>query len=57
VAWEWAADAVYGVTIEDPRLPGIMEALQRCDAAFEQDDWPAFQRATEAVRQAVQEGG
>jgi hypothetical protein len=50
--WEKVADLVYGVTAEDTRLPGIMDALRLCDAAFEQDDWAAFYRGVEKVKRA-----
>lgn len=52
-AWRGIVDLVHGVTLEDPRLPHIMAALQLCDAAFEADDWAAFEQATKAVRQAL----
>jgi hypothetical protein len=32
-----------------------MAALHQCDAAFEQDDWPAFHQAAEIVKRACVE--
>ena len=52
-AWRGIADLVHGVTLDDPRVPAIMTAIELCDVAFAADDWSAFQQATEVVRQAV----
>ncbi len=52
-AWREVVALTRGITIADPRMPAIMEALKRCDAAFEADRWAAFERATAVLRQAV----
>lgn len=51
-AWRTVADSVHGVTLDDPRIPTILAAIQQCDTAFERDDWAAFQMASEGVRRA-----
>lgn len=52
-AWREVKALTRGVILEDPRMPAIMTAIELCDAAFATDDWAAFQRASEAVRQAL----
>lgn len=52
-AWRGIVDSVREITIDDPRIPGIMAAIQLCDIAFASGDWPAFCQAAEEVRQAV----
>lgn len=52
--WRELARMTYGIEKEDPRFQPMMEALNRCDEAFKQDDWPAFEQAANDVRQAVQ---
>ena len=53
--WRELARMTYGIEKEDPRFHPVMNALDRCDEAFKQDDWPAFERAANDVRQAVQQ--
>lgn len=45
------AAITHGVTQDDPQFPGIMEAVAACDAAFEVDDWEAFCKAADKVRE------
>ena len=56
VSWlrAWREVVALAKGVEDARLPTIIEALTLCDSTFERGDWLAFQRAKEAVRQAVQ---
>jgi len=53
-AWRELARLTDGLLPDDPRLQSILMALRRCDDTFLANDWPAFQRAAEHVRQAVQ---
>ncbi len=45
------ATVTYGIAQDDPRFPAIMEALAACDAAFQADNWEAFRKNSELVRQ------
>jgi hypothetical protein len=51
--WREVVALTQGVTAEDPRQPAILDAIKQCNTAFEAGDWPAFQRASAAVRQAL----
>lgn len=53
-AWRELARLTDGMLPDDSRLQPILMALRRCDDTFLANDWPAFQRAVEQVRQAVQ---
>ena len=52
-AWRQVRDMTHGITSEDPRLPAILAAIDRCDSAFAAGDWEAFQKAAARVRQAT----
>ncbi len=51
--WQHVADLVYGVTVDDPRMLGILAAIQVCDRAYEHDDWAAFQKGVAIVQQLL----
>lgn len=55
-AWRVVAELAYGIRVDDSRLPGILAAIEECDAAFGHDDWSAFQMASEGVRRACMAG-
>ena|SRR5579884_1017104 len=48
-AWRELAAAVMGITKDDNRYMEVIEALGRCDAAFEADDFLMFQAAADQV--------
>ena len=54
-AWRELATSTSGLTVDDPRLPLVMAALNACDEAFLSGDWIAFRQSASVVRQAVEE--
>jgi len=51
LSWQELANMVEGIEEEHPKFKPVQKALDTCDKAFAQDDWPAFQRAFDTVRQ------
>lgn len=51
--WKELATLTYGITAEDPRLAGVMAALNACDDAYLSGDWEAFCQAAARVQHAV----
>jgi len=51
--WHELAAVTYGITDDDPRLAPVRQWLDACDKAFLENDWAAFQSASEKVKQAV----
>lgn len=49
-AWREVAAMTLGGRADDPRMPAIMAAIDRCDAAFAAGDSLAFSHAAEDVR-------
>ena len=49
-AWQELARLTYGIEPGDPRLVPVLDALSRCDEAFYADDWDAFQRRAQKVK-------
>ena len=52
-AWRELAALTSGLTQEDPRLPPVLAALNRCDDAFRLGNWEAFNRAVHGVQRAM----
>ena len=52
-AWDELAQATSGITREDSRFNPVMDALDRCDRAFEQGDWMAFQKDANQVKALI----
>ena len=44
-----------GIEEEHPKLKPVQKALDTCDQAFVQDNWPAFQRTFETIRQLTKD--
>lgn len=55
--WRELATLSSGLTANDPRFPKVMDALNECDNAYLNGDWPAFRQAAARVRSAVAQGG
>jgi hypothetical protein len=51
--WRRLAELTSGISSYDPRLPVILEALNRCDDAFLAGDFLAFKRAATRVEGAM----
>jgi len=47
--WRRLTQLTKGIEKADPRFHQTCEFLERCDRAFESDDWAAFQRAAGRV--------
>jgi hypothetical protein len=52
-AWRDLATLTDGITRDDHRFQPVMSGLDQCDLAFEQGDWPAFERAAARVKLVV----
>jgi len=55
-AWEELAQLTLGIEKTDERFQPVLDALEKCDLAFEQDDWPQFRKAATEVQRLVNEG-
>jgi|CXWL01.1.fsa_nt_gi hypothetical protein len=55
--WRELATLTSGLTANDPRLSGVLDALNLCDDAYLNGDWEAFSHAAARVRRAVSERG
>jgi len=55
-AWNELAKATNNIERHDPRFQPVLNALEHCDAAFEQDNWCLFREAANEVQRLVQEG-
>ena len=53
-AWEALAQATNNIDRADPRFKPVLAALEKCDAAFEQDNWCLFREAAKAVHRIVE---
>jgi hypothetical protein len=53
-AWRELAALTSGLTVDDPRLPIVMAALNTCDDAYLSGDWVAFRQAAARVRSAIE---
>ncbi len=51
--WTHVCDLTLGVEPADRRLPGVMAAIRRCDAAFECEDRIGFMQAVQKVAEAM----
>ena len=54
-AYRELAAVTYGITANDPRLPGVLAALDACDRAYYKRDWTEFCQAAARVRSVVEE--
>lgn len=52
--WRESAELTSGLTMEDPRLPVVMAALNACDDAYLSGNWIAFGHAAAWVRSAME---
>jgi hypothetical protein len=52
-AWRELAALTSGLTVDDPRLPVVMDALNLCDDAYLSGNWAEFWQAAARVRSAV----
>lgn len=52
-AWRYVASLSAGLIATDPRLPGVMNALDRCDDGFRSEDWEAFDEGVAQLRAAL----
>lgn len=50
-SWQELASMTEGIAEEHPTYLPLQQAIDVCDKAFAQDDWSAFQRAFDTVRQ------
>ena len=51
--WRELATLSAGITVDDPRLPVVMAALNQCDDAYLSGDWVTFRQAAVRVQHAV----
>jgi len=49
-AWEALAQTTNNIERTDPRFMPVLNALEKCDRAFERDDWGRFREAAEDVK-------
>jgi len=56
-AWRGLAYITDGIEKSDPRQPIVCEIIERCDQAFEQDNWPVFRQEAESAKRLVGEIG
>ena len=54
--WRELATLTSGLTANDPRLSGVLDALHACDDAYLSGNWVAFCQAAARIRSAVKEG-
>ena len=52
-AWRHLAQLTDGITKDDPRFFSVCDALEGCDRAWEQDDWPTFQQSVDRIKAIV----
>ena len=50
VAWRHLAQLTDGITKDDPRFLSVCVALEKCDRAFEQDNWTVFQQSVDSLK-------
>ena len=55
-AWDALAQATFGIEKNDPRFKPVLDALEECDRAFEQDAWTRFRKAAKEVQRLVNGG-
>ncbi len=55
-AWEKLAALTDGIEKNDPRFKPVLDALEECDRAFEQDAWTRFREAAKEVQRLVNGG-
>jgi len=51
--WRNLAQLTNGITKDDPRFLSVCVALEDCDRAWEQDDWPTFQQSVDRIKAIV----
>ena len=49
-AWRTLADLTQGIQESDWRYLGVLDLLDGCDRAFEQGNWPSFERLARKVK-------
>ena len=54
-AWRELAALTSGLTVDDPRLPVVMDALNECDNGYLSGNWVAFRQAAARVRSAMED--
>lgn len=54
--WQELASLTSGLPANDPRLAGVMAALNQCDDAYLGGNWLAFRQAAARVRSAMAGG-
>jgi len=54
-SWQELANMVEGIEEEHPTYLPLQQAIDICDKAFAQDDWAAFQRTFETIRQLTKD--
>ena len=52
-AWRDVVALTWGIRVDDPRMPAIMDAIGQCDRAFAEGDYNAFLLAREGVKRAI----
>ena len=52
-AWHTLAQVTNNIERTDPRFMPVLDALEECDAAFEQDNWGLFREAATKVKAVV----
>jgi hypothetical protein len=53
-AWRELAAITSGLTVDDPRLRVVIDALNECDNGYLSGNWAAFREAAARVRSAVE---
>ena len=49
-AWRELAQSTNGITKDDSRFEPVCEALEKCDEAWEQDNWHRFQQSVDSLK-------
>ena len=52
--WNKLATSTQHISEGDPRFQSILQVLNTCDQAFEQENWAAFQRLAEKIQTLCQ---
>ena len=51
--WRDLAQSTNGITKDDSRFEPVCEALEKCDSAFEKDDWNTFCRINDQIKEIL----